>query len=99
MKSYDVRNNVFEMVDEVLSEVIPVYIHEFNELNIAVDYIHLDNIVQNGLKFDMKQRCIWYMSLEDVAKELFKTHYISEEEYEEIMMYCRFGIKPDLSED
>ena len=42
---------------------------------------------------DLKQQCVWYYSLEEVAEKLLKDTMISDEDYNKIIMYTRFGLK------
>ena len=67
--------------------------HELRELNIYVDLKTLDKLISKNVKMDLKQQCVWYYSLEEVAEKLLKDTMISDEDYNKIIMYTRFGFK------
>ena len=92
MISHSIKNELFEILEQVLECVIP-YEHELRELNIYVDFKTLDKIISENVKMDVIQHCVWYYSLEEVADELLETKKISVEDYEKILMYTRFGLK------
>ena len=92
MISHSIKNELFEILEQVLECVIP-YEHELRELNIYVDFKTLDKIISKNVKMDLKQQCVWYYSLEEVAEKLLETKKISVEDYNKIIMYTRFGLK------
>ena len=92
MISHSIKNELFEILEQVLECVIP-YEHELRELNIYVDLKTLDNIISENVRMDLNQHCVWYYSLEEVAEKLLKDTMISVEDYEKILMYTRFGVK------
>ena len=92
MISHSIKNELFEILEQVLECVIP-YEHELRELNIYVDFKTLDTIISENIKMDVNQGCVWYYSLEEVAEKLLKDTMISVEDYEKILMYTRFGLK------
>ena len=92
MISHSIKNELFEILEQVLECVIP-YEHELRELNIYVDFKILDKIISKNVKMDLKQQCVWYYSLEEVAEKLLKDTMISDEDYNKIIMYTRFGLK------
>ena len=92
MISHSIKNELFEILEQVLECVIP-YEHELRELNIYVDFKTLDKIISENVKMDLKQQCVWYYSLEEVAEKLLETKKISDEDYNKIIMYTRFGLK------
>ena len=92
MIPYSIKNELCEILEQVLECVI-TYEHELRELNIYVDLKTLDKIISKNVKMDLKQQCVWYYSLEEVAEKLLKDTMISDEDYNKIIMYTRFGIK------
>lgn len=92
MISHSIKNELCDILDQVLECVI-TYEHELIELNIYVDLKTLDEIISKNVKMDLKQQCVWYYSLEEVAEKLLKDTMISDEDYNKIIMYTRFGIK------
>ena len=92
MIPYSIKNELFEILEQVLECVIP-YEHELRELNIYVDLKTLDKLISENVKMDLKQQCVWYYSLEEVAEKLLKDTMISDEDYNKIIMYTRFGLK------
>ena len=92
MISHSIKNELFEILEQVLECVI-TYEHELRELNIYVDFKILDKIISKNVKMDLKQQCVWYYSLEEVAEKLLKDTMISDEDYNKIIMYTRFGLK------
>ena len=92
MISHSIKNELFEILEQVLECVI-TYEHELRELNIYVDFKTLDKIISENVKMDVIQHCVWYCSLEEVAEKLLETKKISVEDYEKILMYTRFGLK------
>ena len=92
MISHSIKNELFEILEQVLECVIP-YEHELRELNIYVDFKTLDKLISKNVKMDLKQQCVWYYSLEEVAEKLLKDTMISDEDYNKIIMYTRFGLK------
>lgn len=92
MISHSIKNELFEILEQVLECVI-TYEHELRELNIYVDLKTLDKLISKNVKMDLKQQCVWYYSLEEVAEKLLKDTMISDEDYNKIIMYTRFGIK------
>ena len=92
MISHSIKNELFEILEQVLECVI-TYEHELRELNIYVDLKTLDKIISENVKMDLKQECVWYYSLEEVAEKLLKDTMISDEDYNRIIMYTRFGLK------
>ena len=92
MIPYSIKNELSEILEQVLECVIP-YEHELRELNIYVDFKTLDKIISKNVKMDLKQQCVWYYSLEEVAEKLLKDTMISDEDYNKIIMYTRFGLK------
>ena len=92
MISHSIKNELFEILEQVLECVI-TYEHELRELNIYVDSKTLDKIISKNVKMDLKQQCVWYYSLEEVAEKLLKDTMISDEDYNKIIMYTRFGLK------
>lgn len=92
MISHSIKNELCEILEQVLECVIP-YEHELRELNIYVDFKTLDKIISKNVKMDLKQQCVWYYSLEEVAEKLLKDTMISDEDYNKIIMYTRFGLK------
>ena len=92
MISHSIKNELFEILEQVLECVI-TYEHELRELNIYVDFKTLDKIISKNVKMDLKQQCVWYYSLEEVAEKLLKDTMISDEDYNKIIMYTRFGLK------
>ena len=92
MISHSIKNELCEILEQVLECVI-TYEHELRELNIYVDLKTLDKIISKNVKMDLKQQCVWYYSLEEVAEKLLKDTMISDEDYNKIIMYTRFGLK------
>ena len=92
MIPYSIKNELCEILEQVLECVI-TYEHELRELNIYVDLKTLDNLISKNVKMDLKQQCVWYYSLEEVADKLLKDTMISDEDYNKIIMYTRFGLK------
>ncbi len=92
MIPYSIKNELFEILEQVLECVI-TYEHELRELNIYVDLKTLDKLISKNVKMDLKQQCVWYYSLEEVAEKLLKDTMISDEDYNKIIMYTRFGLK------
>ena len=92
MISHSIKNELSEILEQVLECVI-TYEHELRELNIYVDFKTLDKIISKNVKMDLKQQCVWYYSLEEVAEKLLKDTMISDEDYNKIIMYTRFGLK------
>ena len=92
MIPYSIKNELFEILEQVLECVI-TYEHELRELNIYVDLKTLDKLINKNVKMDLKQQCVWYYSLEEVAEKLLKDTMISDEDYNKIIMYTRFGLK------
>ena len=92
MISHSIKNELLEILEQVLECVI-TYEHELRELNIYVDFKTLDKIISKNVKMDLKQQCVWYYSLEEVAEKLLKDTMISDEDYNKIIMYTRFGLK------
>lgn len=92
MISHSIKNELFEILEQVLECVI-TYEHELRELNIYVDLKTLDKLISKNVKMDLKQQCVWYYSLEEVAEKLLKDTMISDEDYNKIIMYTRFGLK------
>ena len=92
MIPYSIKNELCEILEQILECVIP-YEHELRELNIYVDFKTLDEIISKNVKMDLKQQCVWYYSLEEVAEKLLKDTMISDEDYDKIIMYTRFGLK------
>ena len=92
MISHSIENELFEILEQVL-ECVTIYEHELRELNIYVDLKTLDKLISENVKMDLKQQCVWYYSLEEVAEKLLKDTMISVEDYNRIMMYTRFGLK------
>lgn len=92
MIPYSIEKELFEILEQVLECVI-TYEHELRELNIYVDLKTLDKLISKNVKMDLKQQCVWYYSLEEVAEKLLKDTMISDEDYNKIIMYTRFGIK------
>ena len=92
MISHSIKNELLEILEQVLECVI-TYEHELRELNIYVDLKTLDKLISKNVKMDLKQQCVWYYSLEEVAEKLLKDTMISDEDYNKIIMYTRFGLK------
>ena len=92
MISHSIKNELLEILEQVLECVI-TYEHELRELNIYVDFKTLDKLISKNVKMDLKQQCVWYYSLEEVAEKLLKDTMISDEDYNKIIMYTRFGLK------
>ncbi len=92
MIPYSIKNELCEILEQVLECVI-TYEHELRELNIYVDLKTLDKLISKNVKMDLKQQCVWYYSLEEVAEKLLKDTMISDEDYNKIIMYTRFGLK------
>ena len=92
MISHSIKNELFEILEQVLECVI-TYEHELRALNIYVDFKTLDKIISKNVNIDVKQQCVWYYSLEEVADKLLETKKISVEDHDKIMMYARFGLK------
>ena len=92
MISHSIKNELCEILEQVLECVI-TYEHELRELNIYVDLKTLDELISKNVKMDLKQQCVWYYSLEEVAEKLLKDTMISDEDYNKIIMYTRFGLK------
>ena len=92
MISHSIKNELSEILEQVLECVI-TYEHELRELNIYVDLKTLDKLISKNIKMDLKQQCVWYYSLEEVAEKLLKDTMISDEDYNKIIMYTRFGLK------
>ena len=92
MIPYSIKNELFDILEQVLECVI-TYEHELRELNIYVDSKTLDKLISKNVKMDLKQQCVWYYSLEEVAEKLLKDTMISDEEYNKIILYTRFGLK------
>ena len=92
MISHSIKNELSEILEQVLECVI-TYEHELRELNIYVDLKTLDKLISKNVKMDLKQQCVWYYSLEEVAEKLLKDTMISDEDYNKIIMYTRFGLK------
>lgn len=92
MIPYSIEKELFEILEQVLECVI-TYEHELRELNIYVDLKTLDKLISENVKMDLKQQCVWYYSLEEVAEKLLKDTMISDEDYNKIIMYTRFGLK------
>ena len=92
MISHSIKNELFEILEQVLECVI-TYEHELRELNIYVDLKTLDKLISKNVKMDLKQQCVWYYSLEEVAEKLLKDTMISDEDYNKIIIYTRFGLK------
>ena len=92
MIPYSIKNELSEILEQVLECVI-TYEHELRELNIYVDLKTLDKLISKNVKMDLKQQCVWYYSLEEVAEKLLKDTMISDEDYNKIIMYTRFGLK------
>ena len=92
MISHSIKNELSEILEQVLECVI-TYEHELRELNIYVDLKTLDKLISKNVKMDLKQQCVWYYSLEEVAEKLLKDTMISDEDYNKIIMYTRFGFK------
>ena len=92
MISHSIKNELCEILEQVLECVI-TYEHELRELNIYVDLKTLDKLISKNVKMDLKQQCVWYYSLEEVAEKLLKDTMISDEDYNKIIMYTRFGLK------
>ena len=92
MIPYSIKNELFDILEQVLECVI-TYEHELRELNIYVDSKTLDKLISENVKMDLKQQCVWYYSLEEVAEKLLKDTMISDEDYNKIIMYTRFGLK------
>ena len=92
MISHSIKNELFDILEQVLECVI-TYEHELRELNIYVDSKTLDKLISENVKMDLKQQCVWYYSLEEVAEKLLKDTMISDEDYNKIIMYTRFGLK------
>lgn len=92
MISHSIKNELFEILEQVLECVI-TYEHELRTLNIYVDLKTLDKLISKNVKMDLKQQCVWYYSLEEVADELLETKKISAEDHNKIIMYTRFGLK------
>ena len=92
MISHSIKNELFEILEQVLGCVI-TYEHELRELNIYVDLKTLDKLISKNVNIDVKQHCVWYYSLEEVAEKLLKDTMISDEEYNRIIIYTRFGLK------
>ena len=92
MISHSIKNELSEILEQVLECVI-TYEHELRELNIYVDFKTLDKLISKNVKMDLKQQCVWYYSLEEVAEKLLKDTMISDEDYNKIIMYTRFGLK------
>ena len=92
MISHSIKNELCEILEQVL-ECVVTYEHELRELNIYIDLKTLDKLISKNVKMDLKQQCVWYYSLEEVAEKLLKDTMISDEEYNKIIMYTRFGLK------
>ena len=92
MIAHSIKNELFDILEQVLECVI-TYEHELRELNIYVDLKTLDKLISKNVKMDLKQQCVWYYSLEEVAEKLLKDTMISDEDYNKIIMYTRFGLK------
>ena len=92
MISHSIKNELFEILEQVLECVI-TYEHELRALNIYVDFKTLDKIVSKNVNIDVIKQCVWYYSLEEVADELLETKKISAEDHNKIIMYTRFGLK------
>ena len=92
MISHSIKNELFEILEQVLECVI-TYEHELRTLNIYVDFKTLDKIVSKNVNIDVIKQCVWYYSLEEVADELLETKKISVEDHNKIIMYTRFGLK------
>jgi len=95
MISHDISSELFDITDHILETTIPVYQYQLEELNIKIPYIHIDKIVKESMKISTIDKAIWYAGLDDVAATLLNDRHIDNIEYEDILMYCRLGIKPD----
>lgn len=95
MIPYDIRANLFELTDQLLSDVIPNYIHQLNEMNLTLDYLWIDNTVSRSLNFSMIDKSIWYYSLDEVVDVALEQGLISEHDREDFLMQYHF--KLDLS--
>ena len=95
MIAHDISNQLFEITDEICEQNVQTYVHYLDELNINLDYILIDKLVAENLKVDIRQRCIWYPDLEDIGQICYDMGIIDAQEYDDILMYSRFGIKPD----
>ena len=89
MIPYSIKNELCEILEQVLECVIP-YEHELRELNIYVDLKTLDKLISKNVNIDVKQHCVWYYSLEEVAEKLLETKKISVEDYNKIIYKFRW---------
>lgn len=86
MISYDIRANIFELSDQLLTDVIPNYQHQLQKMNIKLDYLWLDSTVQKSLKISMEDQAIWYYSLGEVIDVALEQGLISERDREDFLM-------------
>jgi len=94
MIKVDVSQTINDLVEEAIDNVLPIYTHKFEEVNISIDYNLLERVLFNSLKWDMAQRCMWYYSFEELCGELLRMDFISEHDYEDCLMYERFNVSP-----
>jgi len=94
MEALDISNHLYEIADEVTENTLNVYIYQLDELNIKIEFLLLDKLIHESINVDIKQKCVWYDSLDEIALKLLKNEVIDEEDYENILMYVKFGIKP-----
>lgn len=93
MISHDVSEVLFDIVDELLEEVIPVYVHQLEEANLCIPYIWIDNILNKNLMFSMQDRAIWYLSLEELIDIAVDEKIITELDREDFLINYRLGVK------
>lgn len=93
MLAYDIRAEIFELTDTILSDIIPTYYHQLEEMNIKLDYFWLDALVQKHLKISMEDRAVWYLSLEEVIDHAVEDGQLTENDREDFLLQFRLNVK------
>ena len=93
MLSYDIRAEIFELTDNILSDVIPTYYHQLIDMNIKLDYYWMDTIVQKHLNISMTDKAVWYLSLEEVIDHAVEDGQITDEDRIDFLLQHRLKIK------
>ena len=93
MKAHDVSIEIFNMVDEILSVVVPIYIHKLENTNISLPYQWIDNTLSKSMKMDMAYKCIWYDDLTELLHKALEDELISETDLEDALMFIHLGVR------
>ena len=96
MRSFDISEDIFVLVDRILETTVPSYIEQLKGYNITLSYMYVDSAVGKSMSISMIDRAIWFMDLDDLIIKAFEDDILNEKDVEDFRLQHHLGLSLTL---